>query len=69
MMMRDQIPLSRLVVSLLFGSLFFTVGLVEAFDVPKGIHRLPDLETARKIAFEEERPVLLIYTHEAIEPT
>lgn len=47
----------------------FSPSVAQAFTIPKGVHTVAELETARKEAYDEKKPLLLLYTYPSLKPS
>ena len=60
-------------IRLLFGVavaiVAYSPNAAHAFSIPKGVYRVAELETARNEAFEEKKPLLLLYTDPNLKPS
>lgn len=59
----------RLLLGVAVAIVSFSPYAADAFSVPKGVYRVAELETARKEAYEEKKPLLVIYTLADLKPT
>lgn len=59
----------RLLLGMAVAVVALSPNAAHAFTIPKGVYSVAELETARKEAYKEKKPLLLLYTFPSFEPS